>query len=951
MSAPTSASAPSAAAPPTSAPALLEIVRALALELHPHKAGTLRVSLDSLLDQELGFDSLSRVELMLRIEQAFGATLPEQVMATAESPAELMRALEAARPSGGAAPRAAAPHARDAAALSAVDELPERARTLIEVLEWHIAAHADRPHVTLLSEDGPTQVMTYGALLADSRRIAAGLRARDLQPGQPVAIMLPTALEYFHSFLGVLLAGGVPLPIYPPARPSHIEDHLRRHARILDNARTAILITVPQAKTAARLLRMQVLSLRDIVTPEELLGDAASLPHTTGQPGDIAHLQYTSGSTGAPKGVILTHDNLLANIRAMGHTLQVGSRDVFVSWLPLYHDMGLIGAWLGSMYFSVPLFLMSPLAFLARPERWLWAIHEHRGTLSGGPNFAYELCLKRVRDDQLEGLDLSSWRIAFNGAEPVIPSTLRRFQERFARYGLRPEAMTPVYGLAECSVGLAFPPHGRGPLVDRIDRAVLDRSGRAQPVADGSASALEFVACGLPLPGHEVRIVNEAGQELGEREEGRLEFKGPSATSGYYRNAADTKALLHGEWLDSGDMAYVAGGDVFLTGRRKDIIIRAGRNIYPHELEEAIGELAGIRKGCVAVFGSTDTRTGTERLVALAETREDDPLRLDELRQRIDALAVDLLGTTLDDVMLAPPHTVPKTSSGKIRRASSRELYERGTTHAGRRAVWLQVLRLWLAGLAPQARRTGRLAAGLAYGGYAWALLALLAPPTWLIVCLLPRPAWSFALVRGAARLLLGALGVRPSVHGREHLPRGRPFVLAVNHASYLDALMLLEGLPGAWSFVAKAELAGHWLSRPFLRGLATEFVERFDRQRGVEDARRVSAALAAGRSLVYFPEGTFLRQPGLLPFHMGAFQAAVEAGAPVVPVVLRGTRSLLRDGQWLPRRSRITVEIGAPLAPEGSGWNAALALRDRVRAAILQRLGEPDLRDQPAQP
>jgi 1-acyl-sn-glycerol-3-phosphate acyltransferase len=899
---------------------------------------------ESSLDHDLGFDSLSRVELMVRLEQTFGVALPEHVMAMAETPRDLLAALREGR--AGAA--AAAVHRREERGLEAVEAVPERAETLVEVLEWHVERHGQRPHVNLLDDPAGPRVMTYAQLLEDSRRLAAGLLERDLRPGQPVAIMLPTGMEYFHAFMGVLVAGGIPVPIYPPARPSQIEDHLRRHAGILDNARTAILITVPEARIAARLLRMRVSSLQHVATPGELQGDGALLPRRVGRGDEIAHLQYTSGSTGDPKGVILTHANLLANIRAMERGLQVDSTDVFVSWLPLYHDMGLIGAWLGSLYTAMPLHLMSPLTFLARPERWLWGIHEHRGTVTGGPNFAFELCLKRVSDEQIEGLDLSSMRAILNGAEPVIPNTLRRFAERFGRYGLREEAIKPVYGLAEASVGLAFPPLGRPPLVDRIAREPLDRAGRAEPAERDDPAALEFVACGQPLHGHEVRVVNDAGHELGEREEGRLQFKGPSATAGYYRNPEATEAMRQGEWLDTGDMAYIAGGDVYLTGRRKDIIIRAGRNIYPHELEEAIGELEGVRKGCVAVFGSTDAHSGTERLVALAETRERDPAALDALRSRIDELAVDLLGAALDDIVLAPPHSVPKTSSGKIRRASSRELYERGATGAGTRAVWLQVVRLWLAGLLPQARRSWRVTLGLLYGGYVWLLFALLAPPVWLAACLLRRPAWAYPVVRGAGRLLLALAGIRLRVQGAERLPAGRPCVLALNHASYVDGLMIVAGLPGLWSFVAKRELVGSFLSRWFLAALGTQFVERFDKQRGVEDARRVSASLGAGRSLVFFPEGTFRRQPGLLPFHMGAFQAAAEAGAPLVPVVLRGTRSLLRDGQWLPRRTRVSLDVGAPIEPQGSGWNAAVALRDAVRADLLRRLGEPDLADQP---
>ncbi|WP_031303963.1 AMP-binding protein, partial [Pseudomonas sp. EGD-AK9] len=239
---------------------------------------------------------------------------------------------------------------------------------------------------------------------------------------------------------------------------------------ILTNAEARLLITVSEARLLARLLRPQVPSLRRIASVAELAGEGGGCVTPARGAQDLAFLQYTSGSTGQPKGVMVSHANLLANLRAMGQALQVGPQDVFVSWLPMYHDMGLIGAWLGSLYHGVRLALMSPLAFLARPARWLWTIHRLRGTLSAAPNFAYELCLSKLPEAELEGLDLSCWRLACNGAEPVNPDTLRRFAERFARYGLAPAAQTPVYGLAEATLGVAFPPLGRGLLVDRVQR-------------------------------------------------------------------------------------------------------------------------------------------------------------------------------------------------------------------------------------------------------------------------------------------------------------------------------------------------------------------------------------------------------------------------------------------------------------------------------------------------
>lgn len=928
---------------------VLDIANGVAAELHSGKRG-ITITLDSLLDRDLGLDSLARVELLLRIGQAFSVNLPEQVLASAETPRDLLRAVLAAS----VAPQPFIPLAIKQVTPQKITATPEHATTLLEMLDWHIQNHPDRTHIVLSGETAEEE-LSYQSLYTGAVSVATGLQQQYLQPGQTVAIMLPTSLDYFYSFYGVLLAGGVPVPIYPPARLAQIEDHLRRHAGILANAQTAILITVAEALPMARLLKSQVERLRTVTTVAELASVRQKLapqqffrPPVRAQ--DIALLQYTSGSTGNPKGVVLTHANLLANIRAMGQAIEADSTDVFVSWLPLYHDMGLIGAWLSSLYFAMRLVVMSPLTFLVRPERWLWAIHQHGGTLSAGPNFAYELCLRKIEDRALEGLDLHTWRLAFNGAEPVSPDTILHFAERFARYGLRREAIAPVYGLAECAVGLAFPPPGRGPIVDRIKRDTLARSGRAVPAAEDERDALRFVACGQPLPGHQIRIIDATGSEVGEREEGRLEFCGPSASSGYFRNPEQTRNLFHAAapgnkvWLDSGDLAYMAGGDIYLTSRIKDLIIRAGRNIYPYELEEAVGDIPGIRKGCVAVFASTDPAAGTERMVVLAETHETRDEGLNSLREQINARAIALLGEPPDDVVLAPPHTVLKTSSGKIRRAASRELYEHGALGTRQRAVWWQFARLTWAGVLPQLRRSVRAASGIIYASYAWGLFLILATLTWLMVSMLPRPAWCWAVSRVMARLLVRLSGTPFVVHGLDKLPHDTPCVLVANHASYLDGAMMVAALPRQFSFVAKRELVDSLIPRLYLQRIGAEFVERFGFEQSVTDVKRLLHTLRCGHSLVFFPEGTFTRMPGLMPFRMGAFVIAAQAGVPVVPIAIRGTRSILRSDQWSPRRGAISITINAPISPQGDDWSAAIKLRDAARIEILHFCGEPEL-------
>lgn len=962
--------APAAASAPPAAPRarfgeadLPAVVAETLRELHPDVPPPATIDPASLLDRDLGFDSLGRMELLLRLEAAAGVALPEDTLATAETVAELWQAVQRGRarapahalppaerapppvpPPSGAGPAAAAEHA----------PLAAEARTLLDALAWHLRAHPERVHIVHVGEGGAEDEtpLSYRRLEQASAALAAGLQRAGLRPRQTAAIMLPTSPEYFFTYLGILRAGGIPVPIYPPARPSQLEAHVRRHTGILANAGAALLVSVPQAMAVARLLQARVPGLHQVLTPAQLMADGGTPAPVELRDDDVAFIQYTSGSTGQPKGVPLTHANLLANIRAMTQATGAGPADVFVSWLPLYHDMGLIGAWLGALVVGYKLVVMSPLAFLARPQRWLEAITRHRGTLAAGPNFAYELCLARIDDTALARLDLASWRLAFNGAEAVGPDTVARFGARFAACGLRPEAMTPVYGLAEASLGLLFPPLGRGARIDRIERAAFVQTRRAVPARADDDSALRFVSCGRVLAGHEVRIVGEAGEPLPERVEGRLEFRGASATRGYWRNPQQTAQLFDRGWLDTGDRAYAAGGEVFVTGRMKDIVIRGGRNLYPQEIEDAVAAVDGVRKGCVAVFGIADAARGTERLVVLAEAN---PRRVRggaaaaALREAIARAVIDAVGEPADQIVLAPPHTVLKTSSGKVRRSACRSLVEQGrvgSVQAGARRQWLR-----LAAEVPllRSRAAWHTLGEALFGLRAQLLLALIAPPVWLIAVTRRTPEAAWAICHRAARALLRAAGVRLEVHGLEHLAGGR--VLVCNHASYADGLVLVAALPEPCAFVAKRELAPQFWAGRLLRALGAEFVERQERERSVADARRLAAAAAQGRRLLVFPEGGFGTAAGLRAFRLGAFLAAAEAGVAPLPLTLLGTRALLPEGRWRAQRSRLALWIDAPLgtvaaaqARDGATqFAAAVRLREAAQAVIARRLRDEE--------
>jgi acyl carrier protein len=919
---------------------LMAVARSAVADLRGGDPYGLTVSLDSTLQNDLGLDSLARVELLHRVEEAFQIRLPEDTFASAATLRDLLAAIEHGGPGSALAERSAKVALPPAAP---AQWAPDSATTLMEVLRWQVERNPSATAIVVMSADGE-ECITRAALRQGSLALCGALQARGAVPGESIALMLPTGPQYFMAFMGVLLCGCVPVPIYPPAEASQLEEHIRRHAKLLRNARVVAMLTDESVHGVGRLLQANVPCLRRVETAALLVGEGTVGKAATVGGNALALLQYTSGSTGDPKGVTLTHAQLLANIRAMGRAARIDSTDVLVSWLPLYHDMGLIGAWLGTLYFGIPLVVMSPLTFLARPERWLWAIHQHRGTLSAAPNFAYDLCVRRIRDPDIAGLDLSSWRVAFSGSEAVLPETLDRFHTRFAPYGFHREALTPVYGLAECALGLSFPPLARGPLIDRIARDAFTSTGDARPAAAEDSNPLCFVSCGLPLHGYEIRIVDANGRELGERQEGRLEFKGPSTTNGYFDNPEATARLIHAGWVDSGDRAYVAQGEIFITGRIKDMVIRRGQHIHPDELEAAVGAVDGIRVGGVAAFGARRAGAATERLIIMAETGIQEPAARTALSANIISRVVAVLGEPPDEVLLVPPNAVLRTPSGKIRRAACREAYEAGTL-LGRSAFWRQFLSVVAGSIRPMLHRMRHSIAEVLYAGYFWAVVCCGGACTWLAVALVPRRPWATAIARAGVRGILSMVNLPMTVRGAENIPKTGPCVIVPNHSSYLDGLIVLGTLRRDACFVAKRELSEQLIPRVFLKRIGVLFVAREETAESLAGAAAMTAAVRAGEALVVFAEGTLTRAPGLLPFHLGGFQAAATAGAVTVPMAIRGTRSALRDGHWFPRRLPITVEFGSPIpAPtELKPFAAALRIRDSTRTFIAARCGEPD--------
>jgi fatty-acyl-CoA synthase len=909
---------------------VLDIVGELVAELAGPTAR--RPTSDDSLDRDLGISSLERVELLLRLERAFGVRLPDTVMAEAATPKNLATAILHAAP----AVAEPAPALRGTAI--AGTSVPASARSLVDTLRWHADRTPGRVHLHLRNEDGTETPITYGELVAASTALGGALRARGVAKGERVALMLRTERAFFETFLGTLLIGAVPVPLYPPLRTEDLLNYTRRQQAILRSADARVLVTFNEAERLAVLMRGQVPTLGTVTTADRLARQGSPVAVERPDPDDPALIQYTSGSTGEPKGVLLSHDNILANVRAIGDALEIGPDDVGVSWLPLYHDMGLIGLWLGALYFGAPVAIMSPLAFLARPARWLWAIHAHRGTISAAPNFAFDLCARKIADEDIQGLDLSSWRVAVNGAEAVSADTLDRFIRRFAPYGFKAEAVCPAYGLAESSVALTLQAWRTAPRVDRLARAPFERAREIRPAAADDPRALLFVSCGQPVRRHEVRIVDVEGRPFGERTHGRIQFRGPSVARGYFRNEAATAAAIHDGWMESGDLGYQADGELFVTGREKDLIIQAGRNICAEEVEALTSAVPGVRPSCVAAFGVPDASTGTERLVVIAETRERDPARREMLQRDIREHIVEGIGTPPDVIVMAEPRTVRKTSSGKIRRNAMRDAYLAGTLHSPPSATWQRIRVLASAGAGWAGRSYDWLARALFTG---WVLIVLLVsvPVLWAYLALRRPGRYATRAASRWAQIAFALTGLRPHVSGAEHLRHVPSGILVANHASYLDPLVLMAAIPMEFHFAAKRGLTRYPLLGTVLTRGEHAMIERVGMSNRLEGAEEVARRLKQGQRLVVFPEGTFARAHRLLPFRLGAFRAAVDTGRPIVPVAIAGTRQVLPDGTWLFRHRPITVTISAPLEPQAQGWPEMVRLRDAAVEIISREL------------
>jgi fatty-acyl-CoA synthase len=534
-----------------------------------------------------------------------------------------------------------------------------------------IEAGADRGHDLTFVVGGDHVAVPYRQLHDEARAYAANLQALGIGPGRHVALLGPTSRPLATAIQATWLCGATVVVLPLPMRLSSIEEFVAQTRQRVRHADAKLCLVDPEL---AAFVSPEPGDPPLVEIGELAAGDPAAWERPDDDPERLVILQFTSGSTSDPKGVMLPDRVVRANLDAIAEAAKLDvDEDVVVSWLPLYHDMGLVGILTLTMSTGTALVLGAPQDFTARPARWMEWISRYGGTATAGPNFSYVLATRALK--RAEGLDLSRLRIALNGAEPIDPDQVEEFVEAGRPHGLRPEAVFPAFGMAEVAIAGTFPEPLSGMQVDCVDRRVLETERYAAPVPPGTEGSRRLPILGRPVPGLEIRVVDpERGTPLRDREVGELEIRGTSVTPGYYKRPDADAELFHDGWLRTGDLAYLLDGQLVMCGRIKDVIIVGGRNVFPEDVERAVGELEGVRAGNVIAFGVEGDR-GRESLVVVAETKAED---LAAVRRQVAERVREVVGIPAKDIVLVTPGTLPKTSSGKLQRGLCRRRYTEG---------------------------------------------------------------------------------------------------------------------------------------------------------------------------------------------------------------------------------------------------------------------------------
>ena len=550
--------------------------------------------------------------------------------------------------------------------------------TLADLIHQNYSKNPDKTAIILQHAGQDDKPVSYLDLVKGSAQYAQTYAEAGIQPGEVVILILQHGEDLVYSFWGAILHGAIPAIMPFLTEKLSPERYRADLTALLSVTQPAAIVTYPEFEADIRAALTADGSVRRVLLTSQLAPssepDFNQLRGLQCKPTDIVLLQHSSGTTGLQKGVALSHQAVLNQLNAYTRAIQLTSDDVLVSWLPLYHDMGLIAGFLMPILMGITLVLQSPFDWVRAPHKLFQSVSKYKGTLSWLPNFSYNFCAQKVRERDLEGVDLSSWRVITNCSEPVKWESHQSFFQRFEKYGLRESALNCSYAMAENVFGVTQTPLGTKPVTDEIDRASYINERIANPPQDGKP-ALKMMSSGHALPNTRLLILSEDGKPLPDKVIGEIALQSDCMLTGYYHRPDATEKALRDGWYLTGDYGYTVNGEIFVAGRKKDMIIVGGKNVYPQDLESLAYEVPGIHAGRAVAFGIEDTKAGTEEVVIVAEVDTDDP----EERQRIaDALRKHITQNSaiaLRHTHLVDPKWIVKTSSGKTARSANREKF------------------------------------------------------------------------------------------------------------------------------------------------------------------------------------------------------------------------------------------------------------------------------------
>ncbi len=796
------------------------------------------LSMDDKFEADLGLGSLERLELFSQIETTLGVKLSPSEISTIQTLRDIVTIL--ARSHGS---QSLVVNQCDKATVQAVTIDPSKVTNLRDLLIMYTQRYPNRRHVVLLSGDGSEKEITYAMLYKQAGKISNALTTRGIQTGDHVALLLPSGEDFLYSFLGVIFSGAIPIPICPPESANQVGEYISQAVSILKKSDVRLLVTFGKFQKLAKFFRGFLPHLLGVTTTNDLLKSEFYLPKLKISSSQAAFVQYTYGSAGNFKKIVLTHKNILENIRSILKLFEVTTSDITVSWLPLHHDTDLIVMWLANLYFGSTLVLYSSKNFLSRPESWLWTIHKYRATISAGPNFAYEICINKINDNTLLGLDLSSWRIAGNISEMVCAQTLKRFSEKFSQYGFKSKALTNVYVLSEGAILMCAGSILEDQKIDRIASHEFHQKNIAKPIFEREKKYYEFVSCGSPIDNYQIRIVDEENTCLPERNIGMVHCKVRSMMCEYYRDQAVSEKVFHGGWIDTGDLGYLAEGELYITGRRKDIITKEGKNYYPTEIEDIITMYSDLNFGQVVVFSSVENLSGIKKILAIVESKNNDKNSHKILKKQICQIVVKCLGFSLDDILIVTENVLPKTTNGKLRRYVCGEIYSQKNIRKIKNNIIIKLFNIYVRCFIAKTKKILTLCLRFFYTIYLFLVLISMASLTYIAIRFFNRDNGE-KIIKTASKITLRASFCSIEIDGINHIKSKKNMIFVSNHASYIDVLVLVAFLPGHFCYVAKSELKKSYFLRKILKTLEIVYVDRVDFSKTKFQLKQISKSI-----------------------------------------------------------------------------------------------------------